>query len=564
MDVGIDTYRSRLDLIRWDAFRLAHGGTKTGGVIAGGEPAFAGRHFLGGTGFLWGHGEATDCMTNPSPQALTQLNFLTLAIAPVQAAFNSRQQLTGEAGRLYGAIDARALCDRLAAALQAGEFALPPAGRVLVWLNVDPAAALSPDYWAGWADQVNLYAFFAVMSAGPQVVQPFRAGVQCRFQLDAGHLRPNPQVLTALRGARTAWPGANSTSHACWADAPTTDAPDWSVFAGGQTPLIWRTVRGFTSAGSPPDVFDVDVANPGGGVANALDFMLQVQQWQPTLPVIGNYGIIHNDRVTKPILARVKADNIPAMNDTSGHYSVPVGRVAFIGRYLKPTVDPAQILTRAEAKMLSDDDMDTFTISEDRTALTANQNIGYFDPAFANGTSDGETAYTYCAEKLFQPPHTTVFFALDNLDLDSTTGAALTEAKSWLQDYFNLIRIARDTGVTQHPDYPYLIGVYGRGQVMQWLYEKGFVDMFWQTASPGTAGNKYPARPWYHANRWQFSVDANLKTAGWTAWKGADPDADWGDGGRWNLRNPLIGELTWVRLKAMINVFGNLTLPAPQ
>ncbi|MGZ6693740.1 MAG: hypothetical protein ACXVHQ_40950, partial [Solirubrobacteraceae bacterium] len=84
MDVGIDTYRSRLDLIKfvdnvmnWDAFRLSNGGTSTGTAVAGGEPAFAGRHFLGGTGFLWGHGEATDCMNNPSPQALNQLTLIT-------------------------------------------------------------------------------------------------------------------------------------------------------------------------------------------------------------------------------------------------------------------------------------------------------------------------------------------------------------------------------------------------------------------------------------------------------------------------------------------------------
>ncbi len=433
---------------------------------------------------------------------------------------------------------------------------------MLVWLNVDSAAALSADYWAGWANQVNVYALFAAMSSGPVVLQPFRAAVQCRFVLDGGHLRPDPRVVTALHGARTTWPGLNSTSHACWADFPTTDVPSWSVFSGGPTPLIWRTVQGFSAAGSPPGVFDVDLANPGGGVGNALDFMLQVQQWQPGLPVIGNYGIIHNDRVTAARLAAVKADHIPAMNDTSGHYSIPLGPVAFIGRYLKPTVDPADILTRAEAKMLSDAYLDTFTISEDRTAITANQNINYFDPTTANGTTDGQTAYTYCAEKLFQPPHTTVFFALDNLDLDSVTGAALTQARSWLENYFALIRTALNAVVANHPDYPYLIGVYGRGQVMRWLYEKGVVDMFWQTASSGTAGNQYPARPWYHANRWQFGFDAMLNTAGWTAWNGADPDADWGDGGRWNVRNPLPGELAWVRLKAVIDRFSNLTLPA--
>lgn len=558
MDVGIDTYRSRLDLIKWDAFRLSHGGIMSGAAITGGEPAFAGRHFLGGTGFLWGHGEATDCMTNPSPMALTQLKLLTTSIAPVQAAFTSRQQVTGDVGRLYGAIDALALCDRLASALVAGELALPAGGFVVFWLSVDPTVTLSTDYWAGWANQVNLYAYFT----GSTVQHSFRAGIQCRFAMDGGHLRPDPGVVTAVHGARTAWPGLNSKCHASWADFPTTDTPDWTVFEGGPTPLIWRTVKSFVAVGSPAQDFDVDFANPGGGVGNALDVMLQVQQWQPNLPVLGNIGIIHGDPVTAARITTVKAAHVPAMPDMSGHYTIPQASVAYIGRYLKPTVDLADTLTRAEVKRLSDAHLDTFTISEDRTALTANQNIHYFDPTGANGTTDGNTSGAYCVKTLFQPPHTTIFFALDNLDLDSVTGAALTQDASWLNNYFALIRAALDAIGIQHPDFHYLIGVYARGKVLKLLYQNGVVDMFWQTASPGTAGNIFPERPWYHANRWQFSVDSQLTAAGWTAWKGADPDADWGDGGRWNLRNPLIGELAWVRLKAALDFFTNLTFPA--
>jgi hypothetical protein len=567
-DIGIDTYRSRLDLVKLDDFRRSNGGSGPDGQVTGGEPAFAGRHFLGGTGFLWGHGEATDCMTNPSPQNLSQLTRLTLLIAPVQAPSTSRQQVSGEVGRLYGAIDARALCDRLAAAVQAGEFTLPAAGRVAVWLSVDSTVALSTDYWAGWANQVNVFAFFAATTTGPQVLQPFRAAIQCRFVLTGGHLRPDPQVLTALTTARTAWRGLDTTSHACWADAPTTATPDWSVFAGGATPLIWRTSHGFhPTGGTANDTFDVDATNPGGTVPNALAFMLQVQQWQPGLPTVGGVGIIMDDHVTAARATTLKAATIPQLRDLSGKYTIPKARVSYVGRYFKPSITPkgTRVPTLAEVKLLSAALIDTFTISEDLTAIPSNQNIGYFDPALHHGTSDGTAAFTHCAEKLGQPSNTPIFFTIDNFDPAAvSTTAALTQAKNRITGYIDEIRAARDAYEALHPDYHYLIGLYANGEVLKWCYEKGTLDMFWQTASTGTTGSAYPNRPWYHANRWQYSIDPNLTAAGWTAWKGADPDADWGDGGRWNLRNPLISELTWVRFGQFLHRFTNLTVPAPR
>ena len=142
------------------------------------------------------------------------------------------------------------------------------------------------------------------------------------------------------------------------------------------------------------------------------------------------------------------------------------------------------------------------------------------------------------------------------------SGTALTDAESRILNYIALIKAARDTFLAAQPDFPYLIGLYANGEVLRWCYEQGDLDMFWQTASTGTTGSAFPKRPWFHANRWQYSVDVSFTAAGWTTWNGADPDADWGDGGRWNLRNPLIGELAWVRLRAIIHGFANLTIPA--
>jgi len=41
----------------------------------------------------------------------------------MQAAFSDRQRITDELGNFYGAIDAKALCNRLAAALQSSGIA---------------------------------------------------------------------------------------------------------------------------------------------------------------------------------------------------------------------------------------------------------------------------------------------------------------------------------------------------------------------------------------------------------------------------------------------------------
>jgi hypothetical protein len=578
MDFGVDTFRSRLDLIRalsvWADFRQWNGGNLIGGVVVGGEPRFAGRHFLGGDGFIWGHGEATDCMTNPNPEHLELLLLSTVSIAPMQAAFTKRQQLTGVLAYLYGRIDGQAVCDRITASLMAGEFVLPSTGQVLVWLNVDPTAPLSGDYWAGWADRVNNYAFFTVLPGdGPAVPQPFRAAVQCRFQSDgSGKLRPDPQVPAALTAARTSWPGKNTTSHGCWADAPIADPPDWAAFAGGPTPLIWKTSHGFSQGGSQPDnYFDVDAANPGGAVAKATDFMLIAQPWQPNVPSLQNFGIINQDPVTATQITAVQAASIPKMKDTSGHLSIEEDHtVHFIGRYLQPSLVPPNVVGRREVESLSRARLDTFTIWEDRSAIAANQNINYFDPANAAGTFDGQHAFAYCGDVLRQPPHTPVFFTIDNFDPAVGTAAQVATAKSWITQYVTLLKRARDDYAVQNPDRPYLVGLYTNGEVLRWCYEAGDLDMFWQSGSGGTSGNTWPNnRPWFHASRWQFNVDAGLAAAGWTAIHGADPDADWGDGGTWNLRDPLWADLEQISsiVKALAHgatfgQFGNLVWPA--
>jgi hypothetical protein len=607
MDIGIDTLRSRLDLISWNAFRTWNGGQVSGTVVTGGKPAFAGRHFLGAgldasgttrTGFLWGHGEATDCMTNQArPEDLEQLSTLTDAIAPIQAAFPNRQPVTGAVGHVYGAIDANAICNRLANALLAGEFALPSSGRVLVWLNVAPGVALSQDYWAGWADKVNSFTFFGFLAGDPSGYQPqpFRAGVQCRFQSVSGKLRPDPQVAAALAAARTAWRGTNAICHGCWADSSTPGTADWTSFAGGPTPLIWRTTHGFNGSSFDAPDFDVDVTNPGAPVANAIDFMLVTQKWQPNVPGIINFGILVDDPVTQADVTAVKAHDIPQMRDSRPHYAhVPAtgsAKVRAIGRYMKPSLTSPKKPTRAEAELLSQAWLDYWTVSEDKVALFSNQNLDYYDqtptpftvdgnPA-SSGTYDGHTAFHYCGDVLRQPPHTPVFFVIDNVDpADSQDQAAVNitaaEAKKRVKEYIAKIKEERDKYATAHPERPYQIGLYTSGTALKWCYEQGILDMFWQPLSSGRSGNAPPNWPWFHANRWQWNDSNALVAAGWTVpsgttvhevLRGGDADADWGDGGTWNLRDPLLALQDASLLVRSLNPFGRfeaLVTPAAQ
>lgn len=584
MDVGIDTVRQRLDLITWDAFRLAHGATQgAGGALVGGEPSFAGRHFLGGD-FLWGHGEATDCMANPNPEHPEQLKLLTAKIAPLQAAMPSRQQVAGLIGHAYGKVDADAVCRRLEACLQSGEFSLPPQVITHVWLVVDPAAPLSVDYWAGWSSYVNAYGMLLSPSPGPGVFQPFRAGILCRFMPAAGgKLRPDPQVQATVHQASATYRGQNATCYACWADAPD-PAPNWSAFDGGPTPRIWRHSAG-TAAWGP---FAVDVANPGGTVPNAAETMLTVNAWQSNVPAIQRFGFITDQgnglRATQ--IANFPANPIPSLTDLFGHYTLPSGPIRVVGRYLKPNVRDPQaptvrfLLTRSEAQTLSNAHLEVFTIWEDINTTAGGQptQINYFDPANHAGEDDGKRAFAYCGDTLSQPPHTPVFFTVD-FDPVSTNTAVTAAREVWIKGYLTDVKAQRDAYTLKNPDRPFLIGLYGNGEVNRWAYEQGIVDAFWQSVGPGSSGNTMPGefpysdpvkhfRPWYHANRWQFNKESGLAAAPWNVVPGADPDVDWGDGGSWTLLNGAVRDLEDTRrlinslqAGATFNLFGELVFP---
>jgi len=592
MDFGIDTFDTHLDLIPdldWDFFRQLNGGTIGPGRFIGGDPVFAGRNFLGGD-FIWGHAEATDALAHPSPEDLGKLKLIVPRIAPIQAPQPDRQKMTDERGSLYGQIDATAICTRLFRSIWAREFKVPQSGIVNIWLAIDPDAELSLEYWIGWSDVVNKFSAsqnLGVMQPGSAAApdSPFLASILCRYTKDpaTGKLKRDPHVTATLekiafmQSTAFLFRWADARCNALWADTTlkisTTPSVDWNLFDVTETPQpsLWRFQPEFKmDDGTQVDVeYTVDAVQEPQipGSPKVTDYMLLPQKWQPNVPDVINLGFItdQGNGITDRQVKDIETNIFPNLQDLGHHYNIP-GRIAtVIGRYLKPNVRrPGEtfVLSRAEAEKLSKANFQIFTIWEDVNVLARKQaiDITYFDPAIHAGTEDGRAAFEYVGAVLHQPSHTPVFFTVDfdAPDPSDPRVRPVRDAKERILHYFELVKSERDAYAQAHPDHYYLIGVYANGGVNRWCYEQGIVSIFWQSNSPGGSGNRLPERPWYHANRWQYSKETELEGAGWRFVRGADPDLDWGDGGTWNLMDPLEQRLLELDQRQKIDAFQKL------
>ena len=481
MTFGIDTFRSRLDFLA----AINPGGDFY--AWNGNAPAlFAGRNFLfGDLGFIWGHAEATNASSEPDtgplyplgpdvprPDNLEKLRLCVDRVAPIQAPRPACQRLAGYRGRLYGKIDADALCKRIVASLSTGEFDFAGTPFIHVWLSVAPDASFEPSYWAGWSDRVNNFTV-PVGSGGTLLhpggtllaeLQPFRACILCKYVAGAdGKVRPDPAVTAALASP---YRGMDTAVHGFWADLKLwEDAPadlvtngspllNWNQFDPPTAPILWRIAHGFTKVGggSAGLAFDLDAAKPDG---RPTDFMLQPAQWQPNVASIENRGFSSTAAVTAAQAAKLTVTPMPDLNDIGfaapnhGHFRVPGGPVTVIGRYIRP--GGAASMHGDEPQTLSDKGFRLFTIwegqrtlaqlgisepsvQEEGTKLPAvpidhwgpfrlnrHKHIFYFtpdpdaDPATHDdaGTSDGTEAFRFCNDELGQPSHTPVFFAID-------------------------------------------------------------------------------------------------------------------------------------------------------
>jgi hypothetical protein len=465
---GIDTFRSHLDTLpalRTGGSFLAWNGNE--------KPLFAGRNFLfgdDGFGFIWGHSEATSASVDErdgrypppagkgSPEHPELLTLLVDRVAPIHAPKGTRQGLKDDRGIVAGEVDADALCKRIAAAIEAGEFL--PAPLMDVWLGVDPTAPFSAEYWAGWSHTVNNAVLQILPGETLGQKQPFRAGIICAYVAGAdGRLRPDPHVTAALAVRRR---GMDTSVYGLWADfRPWENAPadlvangspllDWSRFDPPTAPVLWRFAGGFSLPNETPAnvAVSVDAANPQ---ADPLPHMLGTRPWQPNVPTILNYGFINKGAITAANVTDIQANPIPHMRDSGGaapgHFELPGGVVNVIGRYIWAG---GRGIGHQETQDLSDADFQLFTIWEgvrnvpglgpaqpheiDTTGpgapqmnnwgeFTANVDkyIFYFkrpdpdnNPATLNaGELDGHDAFQYCRDVLNQPSHTPVFFTID-------------------------------------------------------------------------------------------------------------------------------------------------------
>jgi hypothetical protein len=611
MAFGIDTFIFHLDMIQdsdssWNDFKQWSLGILIEGNVEGGDPVFAGRNFLGGS-FIWGRSEATNssselqgqlAATDPSPAHPENLKLRVPLIAPIQAPQPDRQKVTNERGRLYGAIDAQVLCRKLFWSIYSGEFAVNNAeGWVQVWLAVDPESSFSLDYWAGWADKV--YNFAVSVPYGSlhptRILQPFVPCILCHYQADATKkFKRDPGVSVVLNNVEAKYPRLHTHCHAFWADtvelddAPTAPTPkiDWTRFDIDERPLIWRFAKDLKNAdGSNINtMFGVDVAkdpkDPPASKLKGTDYMLVAQKWQPNASDIINIGFSITDEMTAARVRCVQStplpempDNRPPKNEQEGvaHFRVRGGQTQQVGRYIR--IRAVDSMSRAEAERLSNAGIEIFTVWESGNVLAHAEPkvIGYFNPAFHAGTEDGNAAFAYCGDILRQPPQTPIFFCVDfdapandELDLpshDAAKRARTLRTQQWILNYFNLVRTARDRYAQQNPDRFYLIGVYAGGEVLRWLYKMGAADCFWQAVSFAGTGSQPPRWPWYHANRWQYQFTETPNhplPVRWDCVGGADPDADWGDGGSWILTDPLAQRLEAVERAEALQFWGNL------
>jgi Domain of unknown function (DUF1906) len=564
---GVDTQSSHLDSIKWAAFQ-----TWNSGLV----PAFAGRNFIGGK-FLWAPAEATTALDKPHPDDFTKLAILTPLIAPIQGMSTTRQQVAGDLGTLYGQIDADAICNRLSAAMATGELTTKDSNPVNVYLQVDPAAAFSADYWAGWAHKVFNATFTKVNSDGSSyTIQPYQPCIMCAFRADGAVLRIDPHVPAAIQAAQDQHRELRPRCFGFWADAPDFDPAlqrpnaviDWSRFAPTTAPIwLWRFATTLlTAAGqpiaAPPLPIAADAINHVGMPARfGWEFMLETWEWQPSNNVTNNG--FSSSRAVGGSMNVLNGAVVPAETrvEGCGTFTMPGGPLKIIGRYIRQTA-ALTTFDGIEVLAVSATPIKLFTTYEVTAGATDRD---YYNPDHHNGRGDGAMAFLYAATHLHQPPQTPIFFAIDWSTDDDTD----LESKTWLTGYIADIKAAYNDYIAANPNRPYLMGVYGTGLTCGWMYEQGIVSHFWQAASMCRKNSAPPFWPWPHATRWQTFPNPPFNPAvGGIG--GEDLDCDWGDGGNWSLSDGLNPDLMRVELQAVLDalaqikraVFGNLLDPA--
>jgi hypothetical protein len=229
MGFMIDTV-SYLDQIRWSDLQSWKGE----------YPLAAGRYF--GGGYSWSGTEFTSAKASTG-QVLTR-------VAPIRASEPADQATSGTPGHNLGISAAHDTIARINNAIDQGQLAIPPAGNVIIYLDVEPGTMIEPAFWAGFANTVNTH------TIGPDT--PFTAGIYTQFVANpSGLYLPQATVQRCLDTAYANWPDVISLCAGFWSANPSaspsespvscaacsdpTYTPNWDVFEAYSQPYEGAT-----------------------------------------------------------------------------------------------------------------------------------------------------------------------------------------------------------------------------------------------------------------------------------------------------------------------------------
>ena len=417
-----------------------------------------------------------------------------------------------------------------------------------VFLDVPTGVHLSPAYWAAWANAVQL--------APTENYQfPFQPCVCCDFSSGIPH-QPDLVVEEALNKAKTAWDVGQVRCYGYWAKVliqPPPPGPnptlDWGEFGaytqnlqlGTQSVpvLLWRyAVPDKTDAATDGfGLLTMDAADEDQTDPCVSDQMLEVGKWDPKSADATSMGFDIRSPLTASVTECVKGEQLHIYEWPKNTSSDPTHSVnwnmkpSYVCRYYSDRTS-AKVLTRAEAVMLRRANLSVtsvfaptvrYGISPRATASPQPNMYTWLQQKqppddHGQGVDDAQTAFLYAANVIRQPAYTPVYFDVDfNLGDPDDQFANIDptlhdDDVAVLRSYFVDIAFGYQNYLTaqnfhKRPETPYLIGVYGSGEVLSYCYKQGIATYYWEACAPAWTGTK---GPWVHVNNWQVANPSRI------------------------------------------------------
>jgi hypothetical protein len=529
-------------------------------------PAFTGRYFHGGptrdeinarTPFcLWAHGEGAAL----SPQT----------IVPIQRADPVRQGIGGDLGKSYGEEDALALSLYLDCCLAVGDLVLNTAP-VLVFLEVADGEYLSPEYWVSWASMIHdafLIPATLAAEAGVDARQLLFPAILCAFvyDTDGNTYLPDENVQVALMGHDD--PSLWFPCSGFWARRKVGDPGlDGHPFAWDNIGLYQQPGRAGTSSipgpwipvcylryyegpGPTDNLSDFDVPADPSLVDTLSLLTIDLAATGPNPPLSNTFtattwradaythtgGIlpvqfgVDKNRDLSPYVAcfdktELVVSSLPAAFSYAEGQPAPYhGTVLDLPAHGRSSIALRYYSRKGALKNVTRDEVERLSSAQYEVGITWEGNaptdqgptvyINALIRPFKNreGGADGKNAFDYARNEIGQPPHTTVYFAVDFPPGDPNYYGTQMPSYNLVVQYFRDVNLAYLDFFAAHPDSPYYIGAYAPADACARLYRAGLATHFWQPWPP-TWGNNW--KPFAHANMWQIILANTVPRPGY-------------------------------------------------